>query len=330
MAKIYYEKDADLKLLKGKTVAIIGFGNQGYAQAANLRDSGVNVIVCELEGTPAYAIAKKEKFKIVSVEEAAKAADLIQILTQDDLQAKIYKESIAKHMKKGKTLVFSHGFNIHFDQILPPAEIDVIMIAPKGPGFLVRTQYEAGMGVPALIAIYQNASGKAKETALAYAKAIGATRAGVLETTFKEETETDLFGEQAVLCGGASALVKAGFETLVEAGYQPEVAYFECLHELKLICDLMYEYGIQGMRARVSTTARFGDLVIGPRIVNEETKKEMKKVLEEIQNGKFAKSWLAENLVGRPHFNALMKKDNVHQIEKVGGELRSMMSWLKK
>ncbi len=330
MAKIYVEKDADLKNLKGKTVAIIGFGNQGHAQAANLRDSGISVVVCELEGTPAYDLAKKEKFKIVSVEEAAKTADLIQILTQDDLQAKIYKESIAKYMKKGKTLVFSHGFNIHFDQILPPAEIDVIMIAPKGPGFLVRTQYEAGRGVPALIAIYQDASGKAKDTALAYAKAIGATRAGVLETTFKEETETDLFGEQAVLCGGASALVKAGFETLVEAGYQPEVAYFECLHELKLICDLMYEYGIQGMRARVSTTARYGDLVVGPRIVNDETKKEMKKVLEEIQNGRFAKGWLAENLVGRPQFNALMKKDNVHQIEKVGKELRSMMSWLKK
>ena len=330
MVKAYYEKDADLKLLKGKTVGIIGYGNQGHAQALNLRDSGIEVIICELPGTDAYDAAKKAKFKIVTAEEMAQKADLIQILTQDDLQAKIYKASFEKYMKKGKTLVFSHGFNIHFNQIVPNKDVDVIMIAPKGPGHLVRTQYEEGRGVPALIAIYQDASGKAKNTALAYAKGIGATRAGVLETTFKEETETDLFGEQAVLCGGASALVKAGFETLVEAGYQPEIAYFECLHELKLICDLMVEHGIQGMRRNVSTTARYGDLVCGPRIVTAETKKEMKKMLTEIQEGEFANKWLVENMVNRPVFNALMRKDDAHWIEKVGKDLRAMMDWLKK
>ncbi|MEI7905420.1 MAG: ketol-acid reductoisomerase [Candidatus Firestonebacteria bacterium] len=330
MVKAYYDKDGDLKLLKGKTIGIIGYGNQGHAQAQNLRDSGIDVIICELPGTKAYDDAKKDKFKVVTADEMAQKADVVQILTQDDLQAKIYKDSFAKYMKKGKTLVFSHGFNIHFTQIIPPAEVDVIMIAPKGPGHLVRTQYEAGRGVPALIAIFQDASGKAKQTALAYAKGIGATKAGVLETTFKEETETDLFGEQAVLCGGASALVKAGFETLVDAGYQPEIAYFECLHELKLICDLMYEYGIQGMRNRVSTTARYGDLMVGPRIVTDETKKEMKKVLTEIQNGTFANQWLVENLVNRPVFNALMKKDDGLLVEKVGKELRSMMDWIKK
>lgn len=330
MAKVYNDKDADLKYLKGKVIAIIGYGNQGGAQAKNLRDSGLEVIVSELQGTPAYEAAKKDKFKIYSVAEASAKADLIQILTQDDLQARIYRESVEKSMKKGKTLVFSHGFNIHFNQIVPPKEIDVIMIAPKGPGFLVRRQYEEGRGVPSLIAVFQDASGKAKQTALAYAKGLGATRAGVLETTFKEETETDLFGEQAVLCGGATALVKAGFETLVEAGYQPEIAYFECLHELKLICDLLYESGIQGMREKVSTTARYGDLTRGPRVVSAETKKEMKKILEEVQNGKFANEWIIENMTGRPVFNALMNKDNGHLIEKVGKELRGMMSWLKK
>jgi ketol-acid reductoisomerase len=330
MAKVYYEKDADLKLLKDKVIGIIGYGNQGNAQALNLKDSGLKVLVCELPGTAAYDEAKKDKFEIVTAEELAKKCDLIQILTQDDLQAKIYKEYMAKYMKKGKTLVFSHGFNIHFGQIVPTSEMDVIMIAPKGPGHLVRSEYVKGGGVPALVAIYQDASGKAKQTALAYAKGIGATRTGVIETTFKEETETDLFGEQAVLCGGASALVKAGFETLVEAGYQPEIAYFECLHELKLICDLMYERGIQGMREKVSTTARFGDLTRGPRIVNAETKKEMVKMLEEIQNGKFANEWLVENMVNRPVFNALMNKDNDHPIEKVGKELRKMMPWLHK
>jgi ketol-acid reductoisomerase len=330
MAKVYYDKDADLKFLKDKVVAIIGYGNQGRGQGLNLRDSKVNVIVSELPNSPAYELAKKDKMKIVTAEEAAEKADIIQILTQDDVQARLYKDSIAKHMKKGKTLVFSHGFNIHFNQIVPPPEIDVIMIAPKGPGFLVRRQYEEGRGVPALIAVYQDASGKAKQTALAYAKAIGATRAGVIETTFKEETETDLFGEQTVLCGGVTSLVKAGFETLVEAGYQPEVAYFECLHELKLICDLMYESGIHGMREKISTTARYGDVTRGPRIITDETKKEMRKILEEIQSGKFANEWIVENMVGRPVFNALMNKDKEHLIEKVGKTLRNMMPWIKK
>lgn len=330
MAKVYYDKDADLKFLKDKIIAIIGYGNQGRAQGLNLRDSKIDVIVSDLPGTPAYEAAKKDKFKVVTADEAAEKADLIQILTQDDLQAKLYKDSVAKYMKKGKTLMFSHGFNIHFNQIVPPSEIDVIMIAPKGPGFLVRKQYEEGMGVPSLIAVYQDASGKAKQTALAYAKGIGATKAGVLETTFKEETETDLFGEQTVLCGGVTSLVKAGFETLTEAGYQPEVAYFECLHELKLICDLMYEAGIHGMREKISTTARYGDVTRGPRIITDGTKKEMKKILEEIQNGKFANEWIVENIAGKPVFNALMNKDKEHLIEKVGKTLRSMMSWIKK
>ncbi|MFH1824931.1 MAG: ketol-acid reductoisomerase [Candidatus Firestonebacteria bacterium] len=330
MARVYCDKDADLKYLKGKIVAIIGYGNQGRAQGLNLRDSKIDVIVSDLPDTPAYEAAKKDKMKIMTATEAAEKADLIQILTQDDLQARLYKDSVAKSMKKGKTLVFSHGFNIHFNQIVPPPEIDVIMIAPKGPGFLVRRQYEEGRGVPALIAVYQDASGKAKQTALAYAKGIGATKAGVLETTFKEETETDLFGEQAVLCGGATSLIKAGFETLTEAGYQPEVAYFECMHELKLICDLMYEAGIHGMREKISTTARYGDVTRGPRIITDETKKEMKKILEEIQSGKFANEWIVENMAGKPVFNALMNKDKEHLIEKVGKTLRSMMSWIKK
>lgn len=328
MAKIYYDKDAKLDVLKGKTIAIIGYGIQGRGQALNLRDSGLNVIVSELEGTENYKNAVHDKFKPMGAGEAAKSADIIQILTQDHVQAKVYKTAIEPNLKSGKALVFSHGFNIHFKQIVPSKEVDVFMIAPKGPGALVRQQYEEGKGVPCLVAIQQNASGKALELALAYAKGIGGTRAGVIETTFKEETETDLFGEQAVLCGGATALIKAGFDTLVEAGYQPEIAYFECLHELKLITDLIYTKGIQGMRKCVSDTAEYGDLTRGPRIVTDKTREEMKKMLGEIQSGKFAKEWIEENEKGRPVFNKLSNADNDILVEKVGKELRKMMPWI--
>ncbi len=330
MAKMYYEKDADLKILDGKTVGIIGYGSQGHAQAQNLRDSGVNVIISELPGTPNYDLAKEHGFEPVTAEELAEKADVIQMLAPDETQAIIYKNAVAKAMKAGKTLVFSHGFNIHYGQIVPPAEVDVIMIAPKGPGHLVRSVYVEGGGVPNLIAIYQDASGKAKETALAYSKGIGGTRAGVLETTFKEETETDLFGEQAVLCGGCTALVKAGFETLVEAGYQPEIAYFECMHELKLIVDLMYEKGIAGMRDSISNTAEYGDVTRGPEIITEDTKDTMFEILSDIQDGSFAREWLLENQVNKPVLNALRNNEKEHLIEKVGGKLRDMMSWLKK
>ena len=327
---MFYDKDADLKVLDGKTVGIIGYGSQGHAQAQNLRDSGVNVIIAELPGTANYDLAKEHGFEPVTAKELAEKADVIQILAPDELQAKIYASEIAPAMKKGKTLVFSHGFNIHYGQIVPPADIDVIMIAPKGPGHLVRSVYVEGGGVPNLIAIFQDASGKAKETALAYSKGIGGTRAGVLETTFKEETETDLFGEQAVLCGGCTALVKAGFETLVEAGYQPEIAYFECMHELKLIVDLMYEKGIAGMRDSISNTAEYGDVTRGPEIITEETKDTMHDILADIQDGSFAREWLLENQVNRPVLNALRKIEKGHLIEEVGAKLRSMMSWLKK
>jgi ketol-acid reductoisomerase len=330
MAKVYYDKDANLDLLKGKTVAMIGYGSQGGAQGMNLKDSGVNVIVAEVEGTPNWERAKKDGYKPMSAEEAAKQADIIQMLVPDELQGGIYKQYIAKHMTKGKTLMFSHGFNIHFTQILPPADVDVIMVAPKGPGPLVRKLYTEGSGVPAIFAVHQNASGKGKDIALAYSKGIGATRAGVLETTFKEETETDLFGEQCVLCGGTTALVKSGFEILVNAGYQPEIAYFECMHELKLIVDLMYEKGIAGMRDGISTTAKYGDITVGPYIIDESVKARMQYALNRIQNGAFAKEWITENLAGRPVYNALMRKDREHLIEKVGGELRKMMSWLTK
>jgi len=330
MAKMYYDKDADLKLLKGKTIAIIGYGSQGSAQGSNHKDSGVKVIVAELEGTPQYKKAKADGMEVMSAEEAAKKADIIQMLVPDELQARVYKESIEKHLTKEKTLVFSHGFNIHYHQIIPPANVDVIMIAPKGPGPLVRQVYKEGGGVPALIAVYQNASGKAKNLALAMAKGIGATKAGVLETTFKEETETDLFGEQAVLCGGCTALVTAGFETLVNAGYQPEIAYFECMHELKLIVDLMYNKGIAGMRAAISNTAEYGDLTVGPHIIDEGTRERMRFILSRIQNGTFAKEWILENQAGRPVFLAQRKRGAEHLIEKVGAELRKMMSWLKK
>jgi len=330
MAKMYYEKDADLKVLDGKTVGIIGYGSQGHAQAQNLRDSGVNVIISELPGTSNYDLAKEHGFEPVTAEELAEKADVIQMLAPDETQAIIYKNAVAKAMKAGKTLVFSHGFNIHYGQIVPPADVDVIMIAPKGPGHLVRSVYVEGGGVPNLIAIYQDASGKAKETALAYSKGIGGTRAGVLETTFKEETETDLFGEQAVLCGGCTALVKAGFETLVEAGYQPEIAYFECMHELKLIVDLMYEKGIAGMRDSISNTAEYGDVTRGPEIITEDTKDTMFEILSDIQDGSFAREWLLENQVNKPVLNALRNNEKEHLIEKVGGKLRGMMSWLKK
>jgi ketol-acid reductoisomerase len=330
MAKMYYDKDADLGVLKGVKVAIIGYGSQGHAQAQNLRDSGVDVIVAELEGTANYKIAKDHGFKPVSASKAAKDASVIQILAQDNVQAKLYNDEIKQHLKKGKTLVFSHGFNIHYNQIVPPPDVDVIMIAPKGPGHLVRREYERGAGVPSLIAVFQDASKKAKKTALAYAKGIGATRAGVIETTFAEETETDLFGEQAVLCGGASELVKAGFDTLVEAGYQPEIAYFECLHELKLIVDLMYEGGISYMRYSISDTAEYGDYTRGPRVVNEETRDEMRAILYEIQSGEFAREWILENMAGRPVYNALKRTESQQLIEQVGEKLRSMMGWIRR
>lgn len=328
MAKMYYDSDADLGILKDKTIAVIGYGSQGHAQAQNLKESGLNVIVAELEGTDNYKLAKSHGFEPVSAGEAAAKADVIQILAQDHIQAKLYKSDVEKNMKAGKTLVFSHGFNIHFDQIVPPSDVDVIMIAPKGPGHLVRSEYEKGGGVPALIAIYNDASGKAKDIALAYARGIGSTRAGVIETTFKEETETDLFGEQAVLCGGASELVKAGFDTLVEAGYQPEIAYFECLHELKLIVDLFYQGGINYMRYSVSDTAEYGDYISGKRVINDDTRKIMKDILSNIQNGSFAKEWIKENEDGRPNFNKIKEEQKDHKIEKVGLELRKMMKWI--
>ncbi|MBU0572875.1 MAG: ketol-acid reductoisomerase [Candidatus Margulisbacteria bacterium] len=330
MAKVYYDGDADINLLKDKTIAVVGFGNQGSAQSQNLKDSGLKVIIAEVEGTPNWKNAQEAGFETMDASEAAKKGDIIQILIPDELQGKVYKESIKKHMKKGKTLMFSHGFNIHFKAIKPPKDVDVIMVAPKGPGFMVRETYKEGAGVPSLIAVYQDASGNAKQTALAYAKGIGGTRAGVFETTFKEEVETDLFGEQTVLCGGCTSLVKAGFETLVEAGYQPEMAYFECMHELKLIVDLMYKHGIEGMRKAISNTAEYGDLTVGPKIIDEKAKKKMQKALKRIQSGAFAREWLKENKEGCPNFNALRAKDRGHLIEKVGSELRGMMHWLKK
>ena len=330
MAKVYYDVDADLNLIKNKTIAIIGYGIQGRGQAMCLRDSGCNVVVSEMSGTPNFEQAKKDGFTPISASEAAKAGDIIQILTQDHAQAKVYSEDIKPNLKKGKALCFSHGFNIRFKQIKPPKNVDVFMVAPKGPGALVRKMYEEGKGVPSLIAVYQDATGQAKQLALAYAKAIKATTAGVIETTFEEETETDLFGEQAVLCGGVSELIKAGFDTLIDAGYQPEIAYFEVLHELKLITDLIQERGISGMRRGVSNTACYGDLTRGPRIITDKTRKEMKKILKEIKTGKFAKEWIKENEDGRPNFNKLISDGDKHLIEKVGKDLRNMMPWMKK
>ena len=328
--KIYYDSDADLGVLAGKKVAIIGYGSQGHAQAQNLRDSGVDVIVGQRKGGPNYDLAKEHGFEPVSAAEAAENAQVVQMLTPDHVQAKLYHEDVAPRMTKGKTLVFSHGFNIHFGQIQPASHIDVVMVAPKGPGHLVRSEYERGAGVPSLVAIHQDATGHALETALAYAKGLGATRAGVIETTFEEETETDLFGEQAVLCGGVSELVKAGFDTLVEAGYQPEIAYFECLHELKLIVDLFYQGGISYMRYSVSDTAEYGDYSRGTRIITEETRESMREILAEVQSGEFAREWILENQAGRPVFNALRKAEKEHPIEEVGAKLRAMMPWLKK
>ena len=329
MTKMYYDKDADLNVLKGKKIAIIGYGIQGRGQALNLRDSSLDVIVSELERTDNYRTAKADGFNPVTAVEAARQADIIQILTQDHVQAKVYKEAIKPNLKKGKAIVFSHGFNIHFKQIKPPKKVDVFMVAPKGPGALVRQMYTENKGVPCLVAVFQDATGNALKLGLAYAKGIGGTRAGVIETTFKEETETDLFGEQVVLCGGTTELIKAGFETLIEAGYQPEIAYFECLHELKLITDLIYATGIQGMRKRVSDTAEYGDLTRGKMIINERTRKEMKKILKQVQSGKFAREWIKENENGRPRFNELRKKDDNHPVEVVGKKLRGMMDWIK-
>ncbi len=328
-AKVYYDSDANLDVLKGKKIAIIGYGSQGHAQAQNLRDSGLDVIVSDLEGTDNWKLAEEHGFKPVSAAEAAKQADVIQILTEDEVQGIVYEKEVKSGLSAGKTLLFSHGFNIHFGQIVPPKDVDVIMVAPKGPGHLVRRVYTEGAGVPALIAVYQDASGKAKDKALAYAKGLGATKVGVLETSFEEETETDLFGEQAVLCGGCTALVQAGFETLVEAGYQPEIAYFECLHELKLIVDLMYEGGMDYMRYSISNTAEYGDYTRGPRVISEDVKDEMAEILYEIQSGEFAREWILENRAGRPVLNAARRHSRESMIEEVGGDLRKMMPWLK-
>ena len=330
MANRYYEKDGDLSNLKGRTVAIIGYGSQGHAHALNLRDSGVQVVVSELPGTPNWAKAEAAGLRVLVASEAAKAADILMILVADHHQADLYKKSIAPHMSPGKTLMFAHGFNIHFGQIVPPTDVDVSMIAPKAPGHRVRELFTEGVGVPALVAIHQNPSGKALATALAYALALGCLKAGVIETSFREETESDLFGEQVVLCGGASEMIRAGFETLVEAGYAPEIAYFECLHELKLIVDLIQEGGLAYMRFSVSDTAEYGDYTRGPRIINEQTRKEMRKILAEIQSGQFAKEWIDENKSGRKKFLAMREAARHQPVEDVGRELRAMMPFLKK
>ncbi len=327
--KIYYEKDADLALLKNKVIGIIGYGSQGHAHAQNLRDSGVKVIVAEAKGTEGHRNAKKAGFDVSDAADVAKKADVIMMLVPDQLQASVYKESIADQMAKGKTLMFAHGFNIHYGQIVPPDYIDVSMIAPKCPGHMVRQLYVEKSGPPAIIAVHQDPSGKAKAQALAYARGIGCARAGVIETTFMEETETDLFGEQAVLCGGVTALIKAGFETLVEAGYQPEIAYFECLHELKLIVDLIHRGGMSFMRYSVSDTAEYGDYTRGPQVINDSVKHEMHEILEEVQNGSFAREWILENQANRPVYNALKRREAEHPIEVVGKKLRAMMPWLK-
>jgi ketol-acid reductoisomerase len=328
--KMYYDNDADKNILQDKTIAIVGFGSQGHAQAQNLRDSGYNVIVAEIEGSDNYNLATEVGFKPMSAAEASEKADIVQILLPDELQARVYKSDIIKGLKSGNALVFSHGFNIHFGQIKPPEDIDVYMVAPKGPGHLLRRLYEQGSGIPALIAVQQDYTGKAKELALAHACGIGSGRAGILETTFLEETETDLFGEQVVLCGGLTELIRAGFETLVEAGYQPEIAYFECLHEVKLIVDLIYEGGIANMRSSISDTAEYGDLVTGSRIITEETREDMRQILAEVQSGEFAREWILENQAGRPVYNALKRHGEEHLIETVGKKLRGMMSWLNK
>ncbi|AJD90856.1 ketol-acid reductoisomerase [Jeotgalibacillus malaysiensis] len=327
MVKVYYNQDITSSL-EGKKVAVIGYGSQGHAHAQNLKDTGHDVVVGVRKGK-SWEQAEQDGLEVKTVRDAAEEADIIMVLLPDERQTQVYEEEIKPGLRAGKSLVFAHGFNVHFNQIVPPSDVDVFLVAPKGPGHLVRRTFESGAGVPALFAVYQDQSGQASETALAYAKGIGSARAGVLETTFKEETETDLFGEQAVLCGGLTSLVKAGFETLVEAGYQPELAYFECLHELKLIVDLMYEDGMSGMRYSISDTAQWGDFVSGPRVVDADTKKRMKDILTDIQDGKFAKGWLLENQLNRPEFTAIANRENEHQIEKVGRELRSMMPFVK-
>jgi ketol-acid reductoisomerase len=327
--KIYYDKDADLKQLKSKTLAIIGYGSQGHAHANNLKDSGVQVVLGLREG-PSWNKAERAGFKVVSPSQASKLSDIVMMLTPDELQADLYRAEIAPNLRKGGYLAFAHGFSIHFGQVVPRPDLNVFMIAPKGPGHLVRSEYTKGSGVPMLLAIHQDPSKDTRKVGLAYAKAIGGARAGVIETNFREECETDLFGEQAVLCGGLTSLIQAGYETLVEAGYAPEMAYFECLHEVKLIVDLIYEGGISNMRYSISNTAKYGDVTRGPRIITDETRQEMKRILNEIQSGRFAKEWILENKAGRPVFNALLKKGETHPIEEVGSTLRAMMPWLKK
>jgi len=327
-AKMYYEQDAPIDALKGKKVAVIGFGSQGHAHSLNLRDSGIQVAVAELPGTPNFKLAQEHGFRPGDIKTAMDGAALVIVTVPDEVQAKVYQEQIKPNLKAGQTMGFCHGFNIHFKYIVPPKDVNVVMIAPKGPGHLVRSEYQKGGGVPCLLAVYQDATGTAKQVALAWANGIGGARAGVIETTFKEETETDLFGEQVVLCGGLTALIKAGFETLVEAGYQPEIAYFECLHEVKLIVDLIYQGGLSYMRYSISNTAEYGDLTRGPRIITEQTRKEMKKILEEITSGKFAKEWVNEYQTGLKNFNALYQKDYNSQIEQVGRRLRKMMKWI--
>ncbi len=328
--QVFYDQDADLGRLQDKTIAVIGYGSQGHAQAQNLRDSGLKVLVGQRPGGRNYELAKKHGFEPVSAAEAAREADLIQLLVPDQYQPSVFEQDILPNLHAGKTLLFSHGFNIHFKQIVPPQEVDVIMIAPKGPGHLVRREYERGVGVPSLAAVFQDPSGGAMDTALAYAKGLGATRAGVITTSFMEETETDLFGEQAVLCGGVSELIKAGYETLVQAGYQPEIAYFECLHEMKLIVDLLYEGGFERMHYSISDTAEYGDYLRGSRIIDARVKETMRQVLEEIRNGSFAKEWILENKAGWPQFHAMRRKAHEHSIEVVGKKLRDMMPWLQR
>ena len=326
--QMYYDNDANLDLLSDKTVAVIGYGSQGHAHSLNLKESGVKVVVGLREGSKSRAEAEVAGLEVATVAEASKKGDIVMILINDEIQGAVYEADIKPNLKDGNALAFAHGFNIHFGQVVPPANVDVFMVAPKGPGHLVRRVYEHGGGVPGLLAVYQDATGRAHEFGLAYAKGIGCGRAGVIETTFREETETDLFGEQVVLCGGLTEFIRAGFDTLVEAGYQPEVAYFECLHEVKLIVDLIYEGGIANMRSSISDTAEYGDLISGRRVVTDETRAEMKRILADIQNGKFAKEWLSENKVGRPVYTAIKRRDSEHLIETVGAKLRGMMSWL--
>lgn len=330
MAKIFYQEDCNLSLLEGKTVAIIGYGSQGHAHALNAKESGVHVIIGLYEGSRSWAKAEAAGFEVYTAAEAAKKADIIMILINDEKQGNMYKDSIEPNLEPGNVIMFAHGFSIHFGQIVPPKDVDVVMIAPKGPGHTVRSQYQEGQGVPCLIAVAQNASGKAHDLGLAYALAIGGARAGVLQTTFREETETDLFGEQAVLCGGVTQLMKTGFEVLVEAGYEPESAYFECIHEMKLIVDLINESGFEGMRYSISNTAEYGDYITGPKIITEDTKKAMKQVLKDIQEGVFARNWLLENQIGCTNFLAMRRRESEHQLEVVGEELRKMMSWTNK